>query len=68
MVKKVVPYEGSWYSKRPTWAHGLNTAIGFENYASDPELLVNMSKIRSGLVNISGSEEYISKPITTLRQ
>ena len=28
--------------KRPAWAHGFNEKIGFEKYASDPEIFVNL--------------------------
>ena len=35
---------GSWYSKRPAWAHGFNTKIGFEKYAPGPEILNNLCR------------------------
>ena len=35
---------GSWYSKRPAWAHGFNAKIGFEKYAPGPEILTKTSQ------------------------
>ena len=33
---------GLWYSKWPAWAHGFNAKIGFEKYASGPEIFTKM--------------------------
>ena len=41
-VKKKFSDYRTHYSKRPIWAHGFNAKIGFEKYASYPEILVKM--------------------------
>ena len=36
--KEIVGLNGSWYSNQPAQTYDFNTTIGFEKYASSPEI------------------------------
>ena len=73
--KKVFPFMGSWYSKRPAWAHGFNAEIGFENMHRVLSYWSKCPKFsRSGLASPISTRfdqylgiRYFPKPISALK-
>ena len=45
-ISKIILFclEGSWYSKRPAWAHGLKSKNGFKKCATGPEIFAKTSQ------------------------
>ena len=45
LKKKMFGLGGSWYSNRPARTHGFNAKIGFEKYATSPEISAKKCQI-----------------------